>query len=104
MSPSKSDKDYLKALLLCLLIGGFGAHRYYLGRWISATFLCMGFVTLLFGIASLFWANWIYAGIGIGYFFITLIWASVDAIMLALGRMPDAKGHYVMQNRTIKKN
>lgn len=46
-----SQKSRLTALLLCLFLGGFGAHRFYAGRIISGLFWLL--TGGLFGIGAL---------------------------------------------------
>ena len=58
--PSKSEKSWFKTFLLCLFLGGIGAHRFYTGHTLLGVvyFLTFGlfgfgwffdFVTLIFG-------------------------------------------------------
>ena len=35
-TPMTPQKDWLTALLLCIFLGGFGAHRFYVGKTGSA--------------------------------------------------------------------
>lgn len=63
----KSDKGYVPAVLLCVLLGGFGIHRFYVGK------ICTGilmFVTL--------------GGLG--------IWTLIDLIMIVIGKFKDKDG------------
>jgi hypothetical protein len=64
---SAPPKEWLTALLLCLLLGVFGAHRFYTGRIGS-------------GIAQLLTLG------GCG------IWALIDLIMIITGSFTDASG------------
>jgi|TARA_Y100000739_G_C20209499_1_gene284848 TM2 domain-containing membrane protein YozV len=59
-----SDKQKIVALLLCLFLGGLGAHRFYVGKTGSA-------------VAQLLTCG------GLG------IWALIDLIMIALGKFTD---------------
>jgi TM2 domain-containing membrane protein YozV len=68
-----SDKNRLVALLLALLVGVFGVHRFYVGK--TATGLLMVLLDLtLIGFA------------------VTGIWSMVDALFIALGEFTDANG------------
>lgn len=62
-----SERRLLPALLLCLLIGVFGAHRFYAGRTVSGV---LQFLTL--------------GGLG--------IWWLADVILLATGQFRDREG------------
>lgn len=63
----KSEKNFVAALLLCLLLGGLGAHRFYVGK-IGTGILML--VTL--------------GGLG--------IWVLIDLIMIAIGKFADKQG------------
>jgi TM2 domain-containing membrane protein YozV len=68
-----SNKSRTTALLLCLFLGGFGAHRFYVGKTGTAVFqliLSLSFIGL----------------------FISGIWAFIDLIMIATGNFTDDKG------------
>ena len=62
-----SEKGFVPALLLCLLLGGFGAHRFYVGKPLTAILMIL---TL--------------GGFG--------IWALIDLIVIATGGFKDSKG------------
>ena len=68
-----SDKSRLGALLFCLLLGVFGAHRFYVGKHGTAilTILTIG------GFAG--------------------IWPVVDLILIAIGSFRDKQGRRVHQ-------
>lgn len=66
-SPVVSPKSRTIALLLCVFLGYFGAHRFYAGR------ILMGIVYLL--TLGLFGVGWL-----------------VDIVLVALGRMRDGNG------------
>ena len=65
-----SDKRLIPALLLCLFLGLFGVHRFYVGK--TGT----GILQLLTG----------------GGF---LIWVIVDLVMIAIGSFTDKQGRWV---------
>jgi TM2 domain-containing membrane protein YozV len=73
-----SDKSRLIALLLALLVGPFGVHRFYVGK--TATGIAMVLLDLtLVGFA------------------VTGIWSLVDAIFIALGEFTDADGRWLLE-------
>ncbi len=67
----KSEKNFVPALLLCLLLGGFGVHRFYVGK-IGTGILML--ITL--------------GGLG--------IWTLIDLIMIAIGKFTDKEGLLIM--------
>ena len=73
------NMEWLATFLFCLLLGCFGAHRFYTGK--KDTAIIMLAITLLTG--------WIF---GLG-FYITSIWAVVDGIMIICGKFPDKEGN-----------
>ena len=64
---NKSEKDWLVTLLLCLFLGGIGAHRFYVGKIGS-------------GVAQLLTCG--ECG----------IWCIVDLIMIITGKFTDSEG------------
>jgi hypothetical protein len=66
------EKEWLVALLLSILVGVFGVDRFYLG------YVGLGILKLLTG-----------GGCG--------IWYIVDIILIAMNRLPDAKGNPLRQ-------
>jgi TM2 domain-containing membrane protein YozV len=63
----KSEKNFVATLLLCILLGGLGIHRFYVGK-IGTGILQL--ITL--------------GGLG--------IWALIDLIMIAIGKFTDKEG------------
>jgi len=63
----KSEKGFVPALILCILLGGFGAHRFYVGKPLTAILMIVTF-----------------GGLG--------VWALIDLIVIATGGFKDSKG------------
>lgn len=65
-----SDKNFIATLLLCFFLGGFGIHRFYVGK--VGTGILM-FITLgCFG-----------------------LWTLIDFIIIAVGKFTDKDGNYI---------
>jgi len=69
----KSEKSWLAALLLCIFLGEFGIHRFYVGKVGT-------------GILYLF---------TVGFFGIGII---IDIIMIAVGSFTDKGGNFLKPN------
>jgi len=69
-APQKSEKGFIPTLLLCLLLGGFGAHRFYVGKIGTA-------VLMIFTLG------------GLG------IWTLIDLIIIATGKFKDKEGRVI---------
>ena len=67
MDMEKSEKNFVTTLLLCLLLGGIGVHRFYVGK------VGTGILQVL-----------TLGGLG--------IWALIDLIMIACGSFKDGQG------------
>jgi len=67
MEEQKSPKGFVPALILCILLGGFGVHRFYVGK------VGTGIVMIL-----------TLGGLG--------IWTLIDLIMIAVGNFKDSNG------------
>ena len=68
--PNASQKDWVATLLLCFFIGGFGAHRFYVGK------VGTGILQLLtLGACG--------------------IWTLVDLIIILCGKFTDAEGKVI---------
>ena len=78
MEGKELNKDWLAALLFCIFLGVFGAHRFYVGK--TQTAVAMLLITLLTG--------WFF---GLG-FYITVIWSVIDLIMIATAQFTDGNG------------
>ena len=63
----KSDKNFVVAILLCLFVGVFGVHRFYVGK------IGTGILQLI-----------TIGGLG--------IWALIDLIMIIVGAFKDKQG------------
>ena len=63
----KSEKGFVPALLLCLLLGGLGIHRFYVGKIGTGILMLVTF-----------------GGLG--------IWALIDLITIAVGSFKDKSG------------
>ena len=81
MEGKEFNTDWLATFLFCLLLGCFGAHRFYVNK--TGTAVIMLLITVLTG--------WIF---GLG-FYITGIWSLVDLIMIACAKFTDAEGKII---------
>jgi TM2 domain-containing membrane protein YozV len=70
MAGEKSEKSGITVLLLCIFLGGFGVHRFYVGKTGS-------------GVAQLLTLG------GCG------IWALIDLIMIVMGKFADSEGNFI---------
>lgn len=66
-SAGVSEKGFVPALLLCLFLGGFGLHRFYVGKVGTA-------ILMLFTLG------------GLG------IWTLIDIVMIVVGSFRDKQG------------
>jgi TM2 domain-containing membrane protein YozV len=74
MAPAgKSDKPWMTVLLLCLFAGGFGVHRFYVGKTGS-------------GVAQLLTLGGCW------------VWAFIDLIMILTGKFTDAQGRIISKD------
>ena len=65
--PGISEKNFVATLILCILLGWLGVHRFYVGKWVT------GIIMLL-----------TVGGLG--------IWSLVDLIMIATQTFKDSDG------------
>lgn len=70
LTEMKSQKDFVPTVILCILLGTFGAHRFYVGKIVT------GVIQLL----------------TLGAFG---IWTFVDLIRIILGKFKDKEGLYI---------
>lgn len=82
MEEKKFNTEWLATFLFCLLLGVFGAHRFYTGKTGSAWAMLL--ITLLLG--------WLF-GLGV---FISSTWALVDLIMIACAKFKDKNGQTIL--------
>ena len=80
----QKPKDKVVAILLCLFLGGFGVHNFYLG------YTGRGIAQLLILIFSIPLA---FLFIGLLTMWIPGIWAFIELILLACNRLPDVNGN-----------
>ncbi len=73
MEENKSQKDWLVTLLLCILTGGLGIHRFYVGK------IGTGLLQLLTA-----------GGCGIWYIY--------DLVMIITGKFTDSNGNVISNN------
>ena len=66
-NPAVSPKGFVAMLLLCIFLGSFGAHRFYVGKPVTAVLMLL---TL--------------GGLG--------IWVIIDLVYIAVGRFEDKNG------------
>ena len=64
---TKSEKSFVATIILCVLLGGFGVHRFYVGK------IGTGIIMLL-----------TLGGLG--------IWTLIDVIMIAVQKFKDSSG------------
>jgi len=64
---AKSEKSFVATIILCVLLGGFGVHRFYVGK------IGTGIIMLL-----------TLGGLG--------IWTLIDVIMIAVQKFKDSSG------------
>lgn len=67
----KSKKSFIATLLLCFLLGGFGVHRFYVGK------IWTGILQLI-----------TFGGLG--------AWVLIDLIVIAIGKFSDKKGYPII--------
>ncbi len=82
-----SRSSRLVATLLCLFLGQFGVHRFYMGRTGSAVGMLL--------LAILGWSTvWIF-GLGLIFLIPVWAWALIDFIFVVSGEMRDHEGKLI---------
>lgn len=93
-----SSKDHATAISLCATLGGFGVHRYYVGRWFSGTLQLLSTLAVVILGGRLAWEAYRASHIVAALLFIVAvmiavaIWPLVDFWLLNTGRFGDAAG------------
>ena len=64
---SNSEKSFVATLILCILLGSLGVHRFYVGKIVTGILMLLTF-----------------GGFG--------IWALIDTIFIAVGKFKDSNG------------
>ena len=110
-----SPKSGIACSILCLFLGGFGVHRFYAGRIISAVILLL--ITVINIILAIIMAvlssgdvdifsipffniGFVNQNSVLGFFtnFIQvfiIIWTRIDIVLIILGKFKDSKGRYI---------
>lgn len=79
----RSDKKQFVAIVLCLLLGSLGIHRFYLDKIGSGAVMLV-----LFALGMLTRVIWI----GWGFLFIVYVWTIIDLIRILFNNLPDKRG------------
>ena len=93
-APRESDKRILPAFILWFFLGGFGAHRFYIGRPVSGFILP---ILTIIGLIGTFSGAEVLALIGGLCLLVTGVWLVIDLICIVVGSMTDG------DDRAIKK-
>ena len=101
---SLSPKSRLVALLLCWLLGGFGAHRFYVGKWktgLALPLLSISGVGLLTAQVLALGTQSVRLPEVVGPLIVpsvlAALWILVDLIRILLGQFSDAEGRPVFK-------
>ena len=81
-----SSEKKLTLLLLCWLVGLFGVHRFYTGKYLSGGLQLLG--VLLGGIAALFHAK----ALALPLIIIFPLWWVFDVLLIIMGKFTDKEG------------
>lgn len=79
---TNKKESWLITFLLCVLVGAFGAHRFYVGKYSTAVLQLL--ITLVISILSIGFLSWI-----------GCIWPLVDLIFIVCGRFTNKNGEYI---------
>ena len=100
---NKSDKSNVVALLLCVIVGFLGAHRFYVGK------IGTGVVQLLCGVLPILVALQLKAGesgnaavplavAALATLGVLVIWSLVDGVMIVMQKFTDSEGNTLKFN------
>lgn len=113
-----SPKSGIACSILCLFLGGFGVHRFYAGRIISAVILLLiTVINIILCIIMMALSSWDVGIFNIPFFNIDIInqdsilglfinfiqlfiiiWTRIDIVLIILGKFKDSKGRYIKLN------
>jgi TM2 domain-containing membrane protein YozV len=84
-----SNEKRLTLLLLCWLVGLFGVHRFYTGKYLTGGLqllgVVLGGVVAFLGIKAL-----------ASLFFIFFLWWSLDVLLIIMGKFTDKEGKQII--------
>jgi TM2 domain-containing membrane protein YozV len=103
-----SPYSRLVALLLCWILGGLGAHRFYVGKWKSALVMMLVpivvfviFIVSILGIGAQGDLSEPFAFASLGGilipFWLVGVWVFVDLVMILVGAFTDCEGRRVFR-------
>ncbi len=88
MAKGFSGKSRRLAVLYCIFLGIFGAHRFYIGKMgTGLLMLFIGFMGIILSIILKMFYWYLFLPLG--------IWILIDLILLLLGKMKDIDGNLV---------
>lgn len=81
-----SDKNWIAAVLLCFFLGGFGVHRFYVGK--TGTGIAQVVLTMV---------GWLTTAIFVGLIPLAIvsIWVLIDFVMILIGKFKDGEDRLV---------
>jgi len=93
-----SPKSRLATTLLAFFLGVFGAHRFYIGKTVTAiVMLLLGIAGLATILATLWPLNTEWFFVGVSFIAVVGIWAFVDFIFAVIGRMKDDESRLIQK-------